>query len=152
MANTAHKMIISKRAGRMDRSYAKGRYHTQKGGAKSRGIAFLITFDDWYDWFLSQGVDRNIPQGNKGSSYAMCRYDDIGPYELGNIYLGTQSSNVKDMNERTRRRMINTPDGIMKSEDAAIFYNVSRCTIYYRAGKEIYGFSFKDKPKLEEEA
>ena len=81
-------------------SYAKSRYNTQKSGARARGIPFLLTFEEWYQWFLTQGVDRNIPQGNKGTSYAMCRINDSGSYELGNIYLGTQSSNTADANKR----------------------------------------------------
>ena len=123
-------------------SYAKGRYNTQKAGAKARGIPFLLTFEEWYNWFLSQGVDRNIPQGNGGGSKAMCRYNDSGPYSLSNIYLGTQSSNIQDFNKRTKRKMIKTPNGIMKSEDAAQFYNIHRTTVRYRATHNLYGFSY----------
>ena len=77
--------------------YARICWNRQKCESRKRNIDFNLTFEDWYHWFLSQGIDRNIPQGNKGGDrWAMCRYNDQGSYELGNIYLATMRQNTLD--------------------------------------------------------
>ncbi len=75
-------------------SIAKRRYDNHKGKAKSRGIPFLITFTEWYYWWLSNGVDKNDVAYNH--KMCMCRVGDTGPYALNNIYCATRSQNTKD--------------------------------------------------------
>lgn len=64
-----------------------GRYTHHRLGAKSRGIGFNLTFDEWFTlwqpyWNLGDGV-----------RYCMCRTKDLGPYELGNVRIDTQANN-----------------------------------------------------------
>lgn len=81
-------------------SYAYKKYNSHKYNAKLRGIEFKLTFDEWNNWWLSNGVDKQIVQQRPFTSkdkLCMCRFNDCGAYELGNIYCDTNSNNVKYM-------------------------------------------------------
>ena len=75
---------------------ATTRYAVHKATAKRRGIEFKLTFEQWNNWWLNQGVDKNIDYGQKTSNtLCMCRRNDSGAYELSNIYVDTLSNNIK---------------------------------------------------------
>ena len=81
-------------------SQAYKKYNSHKYNAKLRGIQFKLTFDEWNNWWLSNGVDKQIVQQRPFTTkdkLCMCRVNDIGAYELGNIYCDTNSNNVKSM-------------------------------------------------------
>lgn len=72
------------------------RYAVHKATAKRRGVGFNLTFEQWNNWWLSQGVDKNLDKGQKtANTLCMCRHNDIGAYELSNIYVDTLSNNIK---------------------------------------------------------
>lgn len=125
----------------MKRTYAKSRYNDQKGAARKRGIAFNLTFEQWDQWFLNQGIDRNIPQGKDANCWCMCRFNDQGSYDLNNIYLDTNSNNVKLRNKLWWRnqKTLFTPYGQFKTIiDACYILSMTRRQISYR---------IKTKPK-----
>lgn len=101
------------------------RYGKQKRDAAIRGIVFNLTLDEWYNWWLKQGVDKNIKQSLDKNTLCMCRYNDQGAYELSNIYCATLSQNQKDARKfnpnfgKTRCRPFQTPQGIFESKKAA---------------------------------
>jgi hypothetical protein len=64
-------------------------YIDQRNRAKSRGVAWEITFEEWVEWW---GTDIDL-RGRQRFELQMCRYDDVGPYKLGNIYKATQAEN-----------------------------------------------------------
>ena len=66
------------------------RYHAQKNRAKVRGVEFLLSFDEW--WSIWE--DSFDQRGRLPDQLAMCRYGDTGPYEVGNVYLDTNSNNA----------------------------------------------------------
>jgi len=72
---------------------ARTAYKNKKRDAKERDIEFNLTFLEYYEWFLSNGVDKNIPQKNDKNAWCMCRTNDVGPYSIENIYLDTMSNN-----------------------------------------------------------
>jgi hypothetical protein len=79
---------------------ARQRYYDQKGRAGYRGIEWRLTFEEWYQWWRDQGIDRNLPlNANSGQGLCMCRFKDEGPYSLENIYCGTRSENSKERNQ-----------------------------------------------------
>jgi ribosomal protein L37E len=92
-------------------------FNAHKKSAENRGIDFNLTFDEWYNWWLNNGLDRNISQGKRNKdTLCMCRYGDIGPYSLDNIYCATAGQNSKDMTTRySIKRKIKTPQGIFDS-------------------------------------
>lgn len=114
---------------------ARNRYTIHKNSAKSRGIDFNLTYEEWYNWWLSNGVDKNFPTDNGPNRPCMCRYGDTGPYSLDNIYFDTLSNNIIYANTGKRRwsKKISTPKGVFDSTvDAAKSLNVSRKYIYRR--------------------
>lgn len=111
----------------MRKSPALEAYHVQKTKAASRGIEFRLTFDEWLRWWLAQGIDRNTQKlGKSARGLCMCRNNDSGAYELGNIYLATRQQNSRDSKvnfpPQGRKagfaRRIQTPDGVFASRDA----------------------------------
>ena len=78
---------------------ARQRYYDQKGRAGFRNIEWELTFTEWYNWWLENGVDKNMPTTHSKDQLCMCRYNDEGPYSLENIYCGTRSQNTKERNK-----------------------------------------------------
>lgn len=68
----------------------------QKSSAKARGIAFLITFDEWKKVWLESGKWEK--RGCGANKYCMCRIGDIGAYEVGNVFIEKNKINVHDGN------------------------------------------------------
>lgn len=54
-----------------------------KGDAKRRGIAFLLTFDEWLGIWKTSG--RLKQRGHGRGRYVMARRGDRGGYEMGNV-------------------------------------------------------------------
>ena len=121
---------------------AKYRYADHKKGAKGRGIEFLFTFDEWYNWWLSNGVDKNYAGKNNKDQLCMCRINDSGPYSVDNVYCDTRQNNInyarslKHWNNLSRKTVtpitsprglgythgakLNTPKGIFSNRKDAI--------------------------------
>lgn len=69
-------------------------YQSQKAAAQVRGIPFLLTFEEWQTWWLSNGHYHE--RGKGPGQYVMGRIGDTGPYQLGNIVCITFADNVAD--------------------------------------------------------
>jgi len=69
-----------------------GKYTSQKGHAKHRGIEFNLTFEEWMDWW-GDDFDK---RGRGKDDLVMARIGDTGPYELGNIKKITFSENRRE--------------------------------------------------------
>lgn len=83
----------------------KGRYTRHKANAKQRGVAFALTFTQWWDiWQASGKWDERASDG-----YVMCRIGDAGPYAVGNVYIGTSGTNAAERNRIYHKR--NCPFG-----------------------------------------
>lgn len=110
---------------------AKNRFQIHRYSAKTRNIPFELTFDEWYNWWLSHGIDKEYPQKRGPNMPCMCRYGDTGPYNLSNIYFDTSSNNVKYANtgriNYACRKTVKTPYGTFDSGIiAAEKLNISR--------------------------
>ena len=118
----------------MDRKQAKARYGWHKRTSKKRNIPFLLTFEEWDNWWLSNGIDKNLPTVRAhGNTLCMCRYNDTGAYELSNIYCATNNQNTKERNNTQRHKRLSTPDGIFESRiAAAAYYQIDPATINHR--------------------
>jgi hypothetical protein len=71
-------------------------YNTQRSTAKGRGIAFLLSYAEWLDWWGNDIANRGCKEGQ----LCMARVGDIGPYEVGNIYKATQAQNMDLVRDR----------------------------------------------------
>jgi len=72
----------------------KGRYSIQKRSAKKRGIAWELSFEEW--WKLWEESGHWDDRGTGTSKYCICRLNDYGPYKIGNIRIDTNSTNGKE--------------------------------------------------------
>lgn len=105
------------------------RYQQQRYRVTCQNESFDISFDDWYAWWLSQGINKDYaidsdqprPAGpNRG---CMARLDALGPWQLHNICLVDRPGvihNPPPTGARNgRSRPILTPDGEFESISAA---------------------------------
>lgn len=110
-----------------DLKVARHRYGVHKAGSKARNIDFNLTFEEWYSWWIENGVDKNIPNSSlSGDQPCMSRNGDTGPYSLDNIYYSTRRENViysrknRYYNNGTSKcKKIKTPLGIFESRKRA---------------------------------
>ena len=117
-------------------SYAKLRFREHRKGAKIRSILFQLTFEEWYNWWLAQGQDRNIPRANNSNTLCMCRIGDKGAYSIDNIYCATKRQNTIDGHKNNPnitgryRKKIQTPQGVFQSKiEAAKYLKVHTTTL-----------------------
>lgn len=99
-------------------------YNWHKGSAAKRNIPFNLTYQEWFSWWLFNGVNKDKqPSPFNKDTLCMCRYNDSGPYEISNIYCATNSDNVKLrnylLNNNSAPNEISTPFGVFKSARAA---------------------------------
>jgi hypothetical protein len=74
----------------------------QRANAEARGIQFLLTFEEWLEWWRSTG--KMTERGRHREEYVMARKGDEWAYELGNIECVTASRNCIDGNKGRVRR------------------------------------------------
>lgn len=72
-------------------AYAKQKHH-----AKTRGIPFLLTFDEWHAIWHESG--KFAERGCSRGKYVMARLGDKGGYEVGNVCIITHGQNLSDGN------------------------------------------------------
>ncbi|MFM0257128.1 hypothetical protein [Paraburkholderia sediminicola] len=93
-------------------------YASQKSHAKQRSIIFNLTFDEWFDWWQATG--KYPKRGRAKDCYVMARFNDTGPYQLGNIYCCTVAENARTGNKLKPRKIS------QKTRDAATQANTGR--------------------------
>ena len=59
------------------------KFTMHRANAKSRSVAFELTFDEWLAWWKDTGHYHE--RGKRRGQYVMGRKGDVGPYALGNI-------------------------------------------------------------------
>lgn len=124
----------------------KGRYRKQKEHAKRRGIGFKISFDEW--WSVWQSSGKYELRGRGKGRYCMCRYNDSGAYEIGNVYIDEWTNNIALQHKlsphlknnlqpgarrlpQRKRDIINEMRSVgVKPKHLASLYGVTETTIY----------------------
>ena len=61
-------------------------------------IEFLLTFEEWYKVWEDSG--HLGEWGRQVGQYCLSRYDDVGNYEVGNVFVQLHSENTAEMNRR----------------------------------------------------
>ncbi len=82
------------------RNRDEDRYYRHENRAKRRGIVFNLSFDEWIGWWKSTG--KYHLRGRKKGQYQMARFNDIGPYEIGNIKCITMEENTREGNSGSK--------------------------------------------------
>ena len=67
----------------------RGKYQANKLNARTRGVPFLLTFEEWWEIWEPQWNNRGRGRGK----YHLCRKNDTGAYVKGNVYLGKHEHN-----------------------------------------------------------
>jgi hypothetical protein len=100
----------------------KRKYTTQKSNATRRGVEFLLSFEEWCKIWEDSG--KYEQRGRGKDNYCMCRFGDIGPYSVDNVYIDTNSNNISEgnkdkmMSPETRTKISESTKG--KSHDYAV--------------------------------
>jgi hypothetical protein len=141
---------------------AYDKWLTKRWDSKQRNIEFNLTFTEWYNWWLSNGIDKNIESNH---SMCMCRKGDVGPYSLDNIYFATRATNTSHARQNkprsqkgelnpmfgrcaefnTNSRKIQTPFGTFASlNSAAEFLQISGEGVRGRIKRKPQEYSYID--------
>lgn len=84
------------------------KYACHKSKAKQRGIMFNLTYEEWWDiWQQSGKWELRGP--NKGQ-YVMSRYNDVGPYEIGNVFIQPSEENRREAMLGKPANYVRTPE------------------------------------------
>ena len=96
-------------------------YTQQKANAKQRGLEMRMSFDEWKSVWIESGFWDNRGRGSE--NYCMCRNNDQGHYEVGNVFIAQNKCNVSEGNlgkvvsQETRHKISEAHTG--KSHDYA---------------------------------
>src|SRR5688572_26084725 len=61
-----------------------GAFARQRSAARSRGVGFNLTLQEWWNIWQDSGKWN---ERRTGSGYVMCRVGDSGPYAVGNVFI-----------------------------------------------------------------
>lgn len=72
---------------------AKQKFRDNRKRALNMGNGWTLTFEEWYNWWLSNGVDKNLTKNNYTKhSLILVRKDLTKPYSLDNITAMTRGA------------------------------------------------------------
>lgn len=72
------------------------KYRQKRDTSKARGIQFNLSYEDWV--FLVAEANLKSSQLGQGAGYVLARYEDSGPYEIGNCRWVPYSINNRERN------------------------------------------------------
>src|SRR5258708_20675452 len=70
------------------------KFKAHKDNARSRGIPFELTFEQWMSIWRNSG--RLSQRGRGRGEFVMARFGDIGPYAVDNVQIVTTGQNVRE--------------------------------------------------------
>ena len=73
-------------------------WNAQRRNAANRSIAWELNLWQW--WSIWQQSGKWSERG-RGSGYMMCRFNDVGPYAVGNVYIATGCENSSREHAKT---------------------------------------------------
>jgi hypothetical protein len=87
-------------------------YRDHERRAQKRNIPFRLTYEQWLQVWTDSGHLHE--RGRLGHEYCMSRYGDAGSYELGNVFIQTNSQNISQA-QRNRSRTPETCERIRQA-------------------------------------
>jgi hypothetical protein len=102
---------------------AQTAYWYHKGRAKQRGIKFELTFTEWKTiWRTALGKNWMKKRGRYRGQYQMARFNDQGPYAIGNveIKLGDLNRSENRYWKELHRVGIRCGPGVYKLKDLGL--------------------------------
>jgi hypothetical protein len=76
-----------------ERKRLKNHFQDHKQNARERGVAFLLTFEEWLGIWIAS--DHLHERGPRRDQYCMARFNDAGAYEMGNVEIITSGENSR---------------------------------------------------------
>lgn len=70
----------------------RAKFNVHKATAKQRGIAFLLTFEQWWSLWEPHWSNRGVGV----TEMVMARTGDVGAYEVGNVRIITNLENIRE--------------------------------------------------------
>ena len=74
-----------------------GGFLQHKSNAKTRGISFNLSYEEWLD--IWEKSDKLHLRGRGKGKYCMCRIGDLGAYEVGNVFIDLCTYNTRAGNK-----------------------------------------------------
>lgn len=78
------------------------RFGEQRRNARRRGIAWSLTFEEW--WAVWEASGKWPERGKRRWQFCMSRHGDQGSYTLGNVFIQERSDNDREREARTTRQ------------------------------------------------
>lgn len=69
----------------------KSKYYEHRQNARRRNIEFNLSYNEWINIWMQSGHWEE--RGRGANKYAMCRFNDIGPYSINNVYIDLNKTN-----------------------------------------------------------
>ncbi len=79
----------------------KHKYNCQKSSAALRNIPFQLTFDEWLAIWTASGHLHE--RGRNKNQFNMSRFNDIGPYAVGNVFIQRHEDNLTQAHTGSKR-------------------------------------------------
>lgn len=112
---------------------AQKNFRDQRGNALSRGIIWDLDFEQWLSWWLDTGHYHE--RGKKRGQYCMSRYNDEGPYAIGNIFCQLASTNIGDARRAEAARRKNKNHRIITPPPVSLadvrYYKIAKSPYVY---------------------
>jgi len=110
-------------------------------------IKFLLTFEDWLKLWIDSG--HADERGTRRGQYCMSRYDDLGHYEIGNVYIQLSSENFRQAALRGHHANKGRVHTEKTKQKVAIGVSAARANKYWssKSGRETDG---RRRPLTEE--
>lgn len=89
-----------------------GAYQSQRRNAGARGVGWELTFWQWWTIWLESG---HWEQRGRGQGYVMCRRGDVGPYAVGNVFIGTAAQNSYEGQVKRYKLAGDLPMGVRRT-------------------------------------
>lgn len=81
------------------------RFSNKRVNAKKEGIEFELTFKEYCQLVEEAGLISS-QLGFKGENYVLARYNDEGPYKVGNCRFITQKENMAEQKRTEKQREV----------------------------------------------
>lgn len=102
----------------------KPAYWDQKRLAAKRNIGWQLTFEEWLNIWQQSG---HLHERGRGiGKYCMCRYGDVGPYSVNNVFIQTNEKNSSEahkgkpgrpMSEFNKEQLLKSHLGAKRSDE-----------------------------------
>lgn len=83
--------VEHKKAGGSRATTPLAAFALHRRNAAARGVEWNLNAWEW--WTIWQESGRWAQRGPRSDQYVMCRYGDVGPYAVGNVYIATAAHN-----------------------------------------------------------